>query len=110
VLQSAGFPTITAADGSQAVELALAQRPALVILDVLMPAMDGYTTMTRLQGDPRTRPIPVVMLTGRPEPIYRTLSAGVGAVTHLTKPFSPRQLTDAVCRALGRGVPCGGAA
>jgi CheY-like chemotaxis protein len=72
--------------------------------------MDGYTTLTRLQGDPRTQTIPVVMLTGRLEPIYQTLSAGVGAVAHLTKPFSARQLTEAIYRALGRDVPCGDAA
>jgi two-component system, OmpR family, response regulator len=110
MLGRAGFRTMGAGDGEQVVDLAVAHQPLLVVLDILMPRMDGYTTLTRLQGDPRTQNIPVVILTGRLEPIYRTLSAGVGAVAHLTKPFSARQLTEAVYRAVGRDVPCGDAA
>jgi two-component system, OmpR family, phosphate regulon response regulator PhoB len=109
MLGRAGFRTMAAGDGDEVGVLAVAHQPVLIVLDVLMPRMDGYTTLTRLQGDPRTQSIPVVMLTGRLEPIYRTLSAGVGAVAHLTKPFSARQLTEAIYRALGRDVPCGAA-
>lgn len=101
VLADAGLRTVTAADGHQAVEQALAHRPALIILDVMMPRMDGYSTLTRLRGQPMTKDIPVIVLTGQAEPVYRTLSAGVGAVAHLTKPFSADQLTDTVRRALG---------
>lgn len=103
MLAEAGFRTLTAADGDEVTAQVLAYRPALIILDVMMPNMDGYTTLTRLRGRPDTRAIPVIVLTGQPEPVYRTLSAGVGAVAHLTKPFSPRQLTDTVRRALGPG-------
>jgi CheY-like chemotaxis protein len=110
MLGRAGFRTMAAEDGEQIVDLAVAHQPLLIVLDVLMPRVDGYTTLTRLQGEPRTQNIPVVMLTGRLEPIYRTLSAGVGAVAHLTKPFSARQLTEVVDRALGRDVPCRDAA
>jgi len=101
VLADAGLKTMTAADGDEVVEQAVRHRPALIIMDVMMPRMDGYTTLTRLRGQPMTKDIPVIVLTGQAEPVYRTLSAGVGAVAHLTKPFSPRQLTDAVRRALG---------
>ncbi len=100
VLGDAGLRTMTAGDGDEVVEQALAHRPALIIMDVMMPRMDGYTTLTRLRGQPVTREIPVIVLTGQSEPVYRTLSAGVGAVAHLTKPFSAEQLTDTVLRVL----------
>lgn len=107
ILERAGFRTLTAGDGEDVLDLAVAHQPVVIVLDVLMPRMDGYTTLTRLQGDPRTQAIPVVVLTGCLESIYRTLSAGVGAVAHVTKPFSARQLTEVIYRALGRDVPCG---
>ena len=100
MLGLAGFRTVLASDGAEVLDLAVRERPALILLDVLMPTMDGYTALARLQGDPATRDIPTVMLTGRVEPIYRTLSAGMGAVAHLTKPFSFRALTETVRRSL----------
>jgi CheY-like chemotaxis protein len=100
LLGLAGFRTVPASDGAEALDLAVRERPALILLDVLMPTMDGYTALARLQGDPTVRDIPAVMLTGRVEPIYGTLSAGMGAVAHLTKPFSARTLTETVRRSL----------
>jgi CheY-like chemotaxis protein len=105
VLREAGFGTVTATDGDEVAEQARRAAPRLIILDVMMPRMDGYTTLTRLRGHPATRDIPVIVLTGQAEPVYRTLSAGVGAVAHLTKPFSPEQLTRAVRRAIFEGLP-----
>lgn len=96
VLAEAGFRTIRATDGSEVLPLALKYRPVLIVLDVIMPNLDGYTTMTRLRSDRSTRDIPVIILTGQPGPLYQTLSFGVGAMAHLTKPFSPRQLMDTV--------------
>lgn len=96
VLAEAGFRTIRVADGSEVLSLALQHRPALIVLDVIMPNLDGYTTMTRLRHHPDTRDIPVIILTGQSGPIYRTLSFGLGATEHVTKPFSPRQLMDTV--------------
>jgi len=100
VLSEAGFRVVTATSGEEGVAVAQAQRPALVVLDVMMRDMDGYTALTRLRGDPRTHDIPVIVLTGQEESIYQTLSFGVGAVAHLTKPFSPARLTETVQRAL----------
>jgi CheY-like chemotaxis protein len=100
VLADAGFRTMAASDGDQVTAQAVEHQPALIILDVMMPQMDGYTTLTRLRGHPMTKDIPVIVLTGQTEPVYRTLSAGVGAVAHLLKPFSPRQLTETVQRVL----------
>ncbi len=106
LLGQAGFRTVTTGDGEAVLALAREHQPSLIVLDVMMPAVDGYTALTRLQGDPSTRGIPVIVLTGQADPVYRTLSAGVGAVAHLTKPFSARALTETVQRVLGpRGVP-----
>jgi CheY-like chemotaxis protein len=107
VLGDAGLRTVTAADGEEVLDQALRHQPALIIMDVMMPNMDGYTTLTRLRDQPTTKGIPVIVLTAQQEPVHRTLSAGLGAVAHLAKPFSARELTDLVSRALG-GVPAGG--
>ncbi len=96
VLAEAGFRTVRAADGSEVLPLALEHRPALIVMDVMMPNLDGYTTITRLRNHVATKDIPVVILTGQAGSIYRTLSFGLGATAHLTKPFSPRQLMDVV--------------
>jgi CheY-like chemotaxis protein len=100
ILREAGFGTATATDGDEVPEQARRVAPRLIILDVMMPRMDGYTALARLRGHPATRDIPVIVLTGQTEPVYRTLSAGVGAVAHLTKPFVPEQLTSMVRRAI----------
>jgi CheY-like chemotaxis protein len=96
VLEQAGFRAVTAGDGDQVGELVRRERPALILLDVILPGADGYTALARLSGDPATRDIPVVTITGYGAPIYRTVSAGMGARFHLSKPFSPRQLLATV--------------
>jgi twitching motility protein PilU len=105
VLSISGYQPLVAVDGNEAVELARTGHPALILLDVMMPGMDGYTVLTHLRGHPATRDIPVVILTGQGE-VYRDLSAGVGADAHVAKPFSPQQLADTVQRVLaGRATP-----
>jgi pilus retraction protein PilT len=100
VLAEAGLQTAEAGDGREAIELALSQPPALIVLDVIMPDMDGYTTLTRLRGHPRTGDIPVVVMTGQGGARYRELSLGVGALAHVAKPFSPSVLVETVGRLL----------
>ncbi len=96
VLTKAGFQPVVVHDGEAIPELARQHRPAAILLDVMMPRMDGYTVVTRLAGDLTTRDIPVVVLTGQMDPLYRTVSFGLGAAAHLTKPFSSRQLLATV--------------
>jgi CheY-like chemotaxis protein len=105
ILKNGGFQTVVADDGEDVLPLAAAHRPALIVLDIRMPGVDGYTALTRLRGDLSTMNIPVVVLTARPEPIYQTLSAGVGAAAHVTKPFSSRYFTETVRRVLGASDP-----
>ena len=101
VLESFGILTIALADPGAVLEQAAAHRPALIVLDVLMPGMDGYTLAARLREDPRTTTIPIVFITGQAEPLYRALSVASGAVAHVQKPFTAETLHAAVGRALG---------
>jgi CheY-like chemotaxis protein len=98
ILEKAGFRTVAANDGDQVLDLALTHEPAVIVMDLKMERVDGYTTLTRLQGHAGTQAIPVIMLTGQSEQRYQALSAGVGAVAHVVKPFSRRQLVDLVQR------------
>lgn len=104
ILEQHGFQTMGAEDGEQAVELAIEYLPALVILDGMMPKMDGYTALTRLRGNAKTREIPVIILTGETDGVYKGLSKGLGAVDHITKPFTADGLIEGVRHSLpGRG-------
>jgi CheY-like chemotaxis protein len=94
VLADAGFDIVLARDGLELVELAGRHQPHIIVADVMMPIMDGYTAVARLRGQAETAGIPVIMLTGCADPAYAELSAGMGASAHLTKPFSPRQLGE----------------
>ena len=94
VLADVGFEIVLARDGLELVELATRHRPQIIVADVMMPGMDGYTAVARLRGQIGTAEIPVIMLTGCVDPAYQELSAGMGASAHLTKPFSPRILGE----------------
>ncbi len=96
VVSGLGFDVIVAEDGYAALERAAQERPDLIILDVSMPALDGFSVLKRLRRDPNTSAIPVVMLTGLP-PAGRQLEAWREGVRHyVTKPFEVRQLELAV--------------
>jgi phosphoserine phosphatase RsbU/P len=86
-----------AMNGSKALELAKVEPlPDLILLDVMMPQMDGYEVCSRLKADPRTRDIPVIFLTGKTDVTDETLGFEVGAVDYIHKPFSPPIVTARV--------------
>ena len=101
ILLESGYRTLPASNGKEAIDLAQRHLPSLIVLDVMMPTMDGYTTMTRLRRDPGTALIPVIVITGHSNPAYRSLSEGIGATAHVTKPFSARELVETVRRVRG---------
>ena len=91
-LTKAGYETITAMDGEEAMELCLAEKPDIVITDYQMPCMTGLEFCRRLRGNDQTKDIPVLMLTARgfDIPPHEMVAAGIAGV--MSKPFSPREV------------------
>ncbi|HOL91611.1 MAG TPA: response regulator [Clostridiales bacterium] len=88
-LRKEGFSTIEAYDGEQAVELALSEKPDLILLDVMLPKMDGFTVCRKLRQSITT---PILMLTAKEEEVDKVLGLELGADDYITKPFSQREL------------------
>jgi len=104
-LSQAGFRVVTAGDGVQALQIAQRQPPDLIVLDVMMPEMDGYEFMRLYR---RERDVPIILLTAKVEPEDRIVGLELGADDYLTKPFRPRELLArirAVLRRTGSSEP-----
>src|SRR2546423_3441065 len=86
-LRKAGFKTLTAADGASGLEKARADRPDLLILDMMLPKMPGLEVCKILKSDPATRSIPILILTAKAEEIDRIVGLEFGADDYVTKPF-----------------------
>jgi DNA-binding response OmpR family regulator len=99
-LKNAGFKVITSKTGEDALMKARVQHPDLVVLDVMLPGIDGLQICKMLKNDGRTAAIPVVMVTARATEIDRVVGLELGADDYLTKPFSPRELVLRVSRLL----------
>lgn len=113
-LERAGYLTRRAGDGAEALRMARAERPDLVVLDVMLPEIDGIEVMRRLHEEPGA-PVPVILLTARAEENDRLAGLRRGADDYVVKPFSPAELVaraDAVMRRVARadadGAPPGG--
>ena len=91
-LKQAGFQVLTAADGGAGLELAVKKKPNLIILDLMLPGMDGKDVCRALKSNPVTQTIPVLMLTAKAEELDRVVGFELGADDYVTKPFSPREL------------------
>jgi two-component system, OmpR family, alkaline phosphatase synthesis response regulator PhoP len=101
-LDRAGFRVISAGDGVSALRLARAERPSLLVLDLMLPGMDGLDVARALREDPATRALPIIMLTARVEEADRLIGLELGADDYITKPFSPRELVARVRAVLRR--------
>ena len=97
-----GYAVREAESGEDALAGLAAERPALVILDVMLPGADGLEVCRRLRADPATATIPVIMLTARATEIDRVLGLEIGADDYIVKPFSPRELVARVHAVLRR--------
>lgn len=102
-LKEAGFEVVTAGDGAEALKKARANLPDLILLDVMLPEVDGLEVCKILRRDPATAGIPVIMLTAKAAEIDRILGLELGADDYITKPFSPRELVLRVKKMLQRG-------
>lgn len=91
-LESKGFEIVTAFDGLDALDQAKKEKPDLIILDVMMPIIDGFEVCAKLKADPELAAIPVVMLSASSHAESRQRGLDAGAVEYLIKPFEPEQL------------------
>jgi two-component system, OmpR family, alkaline phosphatase synthesis response regulator PhoP len=101
-LEQEGFRVVEAADGERALALVLQEKPALLMLDLMLPGMDGLRLCRMLRERAETADIPIVMLTARAAEIDRVLGLEMGADDYVTKPFSPRELVARVRAVLRR--------
>jgi len=97
----AGWRVSVAASGGEGLALAARERPDAILLDVMMPEMDGPTTFAQLQADPATRTIPVVLLTAKVQPGDRRRFEDLGVAGTIPKPFDPLILARRVQEVLG---------
>ncbi|MGD7653745.1 MAG: response regulator transcription factor [Verrucomicrobiales bacterium] len=91
-LKRAGYEVMAAYDGIEGSNIALKERPDLIVLDLMLPGRDGYAVFRELRRDSRTVDIPVIMLTARAQTEDRIQGLEAGADDYLTKPFSPKEL------------------
>ena len=97
-LERQGYEVVTASDGKEALQKVEEERPDLVVLDVMMPYMDGFEVLQNLRRNPATREIPVIMLTAKAQDadVFKGWQSGVDC--YLTKPFNPKELISFVKR------------
>jgi two-component system alkaline phosphatase synthesis response regulator PhoP len=100
-----GYDVAVVKNGADAIERARELRPDVVLLDIMIPQLNGWEVCRRLKQEPRTRAIPVIMVTGRVEEGDKILGFEMGADDYITKPFSPRELVARIRAVIRRGAP-----
>ena len=100
LLQVSGYSTVEATDGKQGVELSIIRKPDLILMDVMMPVMDGYAACHAIKLDEVTKEIPIIMLTSLGYELNEELSKNMGANAYITKPFEHQELLDIIGRLL----------
>jgi len=100
-LSARGFEMLEASDGITAIEIAEREQPDLILLDVMMPVLDGYETCRRLKANPKTADIPVVMLSAKSQKAEQAVGLAAGAIDYVTKPFTPKDLVEQVRGLIG---------
>ncbi len=91
-----GYELLTAGDGEEGLRLAREEKPDLIILDLMLPKIDGFRVCRMLKFDNRFKSIPVIILTGRAEEKDRELGSSVGADAYITKPFEWEELSKTI--------------
>src|SRR5438094_5419902 len=102
-LRKAGFTISTATDGAAGLQKARSERPAFIILDLMLPKMPGLEICKILKSDLDTRQIPIMMLTAKAEEVDRIVGLEFGADDYVTKPFSPREVILRIRAIMRRG-------
>ncbi len=99
-----GYEVITALDGEQALEKLKSEKPDLIVLDIMMPKLDGYEVCKSIKANQETAHIPVILLSAKGRNVDQKLGFDVGADDYITKPFSPRKLVERINQLLGQTV------
>jgi CheY-like chemotaxis protein len=99
-LESHGYETAAAADGAEGIRLAKAMKPDLILMDIVMPGVNGFQATRALANDPETKRIPIIMVTSKSQATDRIWGMRQGAVDYLIKPISPEQLVEKAQAAL----------
>ena len=102
ILVSGGYEVITASDGAEALDTARAEEPDLILLDVMLPKLDGYRVCRLLKFDQKYKAIPIIMLTAKAEEQAMATGIRTGANQYLTKPIEPERLLAAVAEELSK--------
>jgi two-component system alkaline phosphatase synthesis response regulator PhoP len=95
------YTVITASNGEEAINTARSQNPDLILMDIMMPKLDGYAACHAIKTEPTAKAIPVVMLTAIGHELNKKLAKNVGADGYMTKPFSPQDLLNTIGQFLG---------
>jgi DNA-binding response OmpR family regulator len=104
ILEAGGYSVLTASDGAEALETARAEKPDLILLDVMLPKLDGYRVCRLLKFDQNYKSIPIIMLTAKTEEQSMATGLRTGADQYLTKPIEPETLLTAVAEELGKSA------
>ncbi len=96
--EKAGYKMVSAMNGREALDLAMRQPPDLIVMDIMMPDIDGLAALRELKKNDATKSIPVIIITANSNQLAKQESANSGASFYLTKPFSPTQLLNEIRR------------
>jgi len=102
-LKKEGFRTISASDGEDALDLAAREHPDLILLDLMLPGIDGLEVCRTLKKENKTAAVPIIMLTAKAQEADKIVGLELGADDYVTKPFSPRELIARIKAVLRRG-------
>lgn len=98
------YVVLEAANGEEAVEIAKGQKPALILMDLIMPKMDGYAACSQIKADEATKGIPVVILTAVGHELNKKFATEMGAEGYITKPFTVQKLLDVITPLLAKAL------
>ncbi len=100
-LEASGYKVLSAYDGQEAVDKARAENPDLIVLDLMLPKLDGYKVCRMLKFDEKYKSIPIILFTARAQASDKEMGAQVGADAYITKPFEPQVLLSKIKELLG---------
>lgn len=106
-MKSAGYEVIAAADGMEGLDAARKQNPDLILLDIMLPKLDGYKVCRILKFDENYRHIPIIMITAKVTDVNKKMGEEVGADAYITKPFNPEELMAKIKETLEKSKKAG---